>query len=90
MNATLERILQEVSQLPQSDQCELTARLNDRFESALECEDTDIAAAWESEIDNRAASVASGKATLISGEEFEAQMASFISDIKAGLNPTTL
>jgi putative addiction module component (TIGR02574 family) len=90
MNATLERILSDVAQLPQREQCELTALLNDRFESELAGEDAEVSAAWEAEIHDRAASVISGKATLIPGEEFEAQMASFISDFKAGLNPATL
>lgn len=90
MKATLERIIRDVDQLPQQEQCELTAYLNHRFEFEAEGGDVEVAAAWESEIDNRVASVISGEATLIPGEIFEAQMATFMAAVKAGKNPATL
>jgi hypothetical protein len=90
MNATLEQILQDVEQLPQQEQRELAAHLNHPFESEIEAEDTEVAAAWESEIDDRVRHIISGKAVLIPGDDFEAQMASFISDIKVGKIPAAL
>jgi primosomal protein N'' len=90
MNVTLERILHDLEQLPQQEQCELTAYLNQRLESQCEADDAEVAAAWESEINERVASIITGKAELIPGDEFEAQMATFMSDLKAGKTPAAL
>ncbi len=90
MSATLERILSEVDKLPQHEQCELTAFLNQRLESSVPCEDAGIDAAWDEELGHRVASVVSGAATLIPGEEFEGRMASFMADVKAGKSPSAL
>ena len=90
MSPTLEKARELIEQLSEPERCELTAYLNLRMDPDVDGEDDAAAAAWDEEISTRAASVVSGTAELIPGDEFHAQMAQYIADVKAGRNPAEL
>lgn len=90
MSPTLERAREIIEQLSVPEQCELTAYLNERLNPDPENEEAEVATAWDEELSARVSNVVNGTAKLIPGDEFEAQMASFIRDVKAGKNPATL
>lgn len=65
MSPTLERAREIIEQLSVTEQCELTAYLNQRLNPDPENEDAEVAAAWDEEIAQRAQAVMDGSVELI-------------------------
>ena len=70
MNATLERIRNEAKTLSAHERELLLVALDYDLHGDAAEEAAEVEAAWDEEIEKRAAEVAAGKATLLTSEEF--------------------